>query len=254
MGIPNPATTNDPPTPSTVFRRPDIISGAPDPAPLLYINGFPGVGKEALAECLSVLLGDDKSLLINLRCVNPNLSLPALTPEHPSYFSPSSLTSPASLSRILAHPDNASRLAIIALYLPDDALGQTTISTLRSAATSAGRLFVPICLTCEPAEHLKRASSLQRQLSSHKRTGRRKSSKGGIDKGEGTHVKGEKLKLARAKGMVTVDITRISLLEAAVQILEHVRGREREREMEMEEGKLREAGNEMQQQVGELRC
>ncbi|KAK0631643.1 hypothetical protein B0T14DRAFT_597244 [Immersiella caudata] len=219
MAIPTPTTMSIPALPPPNQTAPTIFRRPPNPAPLIYINGLPGVGKEALAECLSLLLGREKSILLNLHSINPNLSPPCLTPEHPSYSSPSLSPSLVTLSRVLSHPSNTSRLAILALCLHDTPLGQATILTLRSAALSAGRLFVPISLTCEPAEHLKRANSLQRQCSLHKGTGR---------PGRSGNVKGERPRVARARGMVTVDITRVSLLEAAVQILEVARERERE--------------------------
>lgn len=104
-----------------IFSRPMD----PAPAPLVYINGWHGIGKETVAECLTLLLGRDKSLLIDVRSVgceaattttsccgsngashNPNNNhqhqhqrthrhdpnrqydhRPLLTPEHPRYFS-----------------------------------------------------------------------------------------------------------------------------------------------------------------------
>ncbi|KAK3905861.1 hypothetical protein C8A05DRAFT_12338 [Staphylotrichum tortipilum] len=103
--LPLPALTSGP----DVFGRPMD----PAPAPLVYINGWHGIGKETVAECLTLLLGRDKSLLIDVRSVGhdeapasggshtsgttkhphqhhprhrPDRS-PLLTPEHPRYFS-----------------------------------------------------------------------------------------------------------------------------------------------------------------------
>ncbi|KAL2155205.1 hypothetical protein VTH82DRAFT_3881 [Thermothelomyces myriococcoides] len=61
-------------------RRPPLIASRsspdifcrptdPGPAPLVYINGWHGVGKESGAERLALLLGKDQSLLINVRSV-----------------------------------------------------------------------------------------------------------------------------------------------------------------------------------------
>ncbi len=84
----------------------------PAPAPLVYINGGHGIGKETVAECLTLLLGRDKSLLIDVRSVGRETAgtrspkhhhhthrhdgfdpgydhnSPLITPEHPRYFSP----------------------------------------------------------------------------------------------------------------------------------------------------------------------
>ncbi|KAL2165569.1 hypothetical protein VTH06DRAFT_871 [Thermothelomyces fergusii] len=93
---------------------PDVFSRPmdPGPAPLVYINGSHGVGKETVAECLTLLLGRDKSLLIDVRSVGRETASggnncygdsrrmsrhkrrrrdehcpPLLTPEHPRYHS-----------------------------------------------------------------------------------------------------------------------------------------------------------------------
>ncbi|KAL1836872.1 hypothetical protein VTJ49DRAFT_4538 [Mycothermus thermophilus] len=50
---------------ASVFRRPMD----PAPAPLVFINGWPGVGKDTVAECLTLLLGKDKALLVDVRSV-----------------------------------------------------------------------------------------------------------------------------------------------------------------------------------------
>lgn len=87
------ATTTIP----NIFGRPMD----PAPAPLVYINGGPGVGKEAVAESLAVLLGQDKSWLVDVRGIGRDdnderknkgavgvgePALPLITPEHPGYF------------------------------------------------------------------------------------------------------------------------------------------------------------------------
>ncbi|KAK3299947.1 uncharacterized protein B0H64DRAFT_3113 [Chaetomium fimeti] len=82
----------------------------PAPAPLVYINGWNGVGKETVAEYLTLLLGSENSLLVDVRSVGREAASssnccginrtaskhkhqrrhehhPLLTPEHPRYFS-----------------------------------------------------------------------------------------------------------------------------------------------------------------------
>lgn len=90
-----------------VFCRPM----EPAPAPLVYINGWRGIGKETVAEFLTLLLGKDKSMLVDVRSIGsdsdiesgnsknrhprrhhhqshrPHRPRPLLTPEHPRYFS-----------------------------------------------------------------------------------------------------------------------------------------------------------------------
>ncbi|KAK4100721.1 hypothetical protein N658DRAFT_427223 [Parathielavia hyrcaniae] len=97
----------------TSISSPNVLGRPmdPAPAPLVYINGWHGIGKETVAECLTLLLGKEKSLLIDVRSVGRSSSPvdhrhdhhhhhhrrrrhkhesernPLLTPEHPRYFS-----------------------------------------------------------------------------------------------------------------------------------------------------------------------
>ncbi|KAK3329084.1 hypothetical protein B0H66DRAFT_13121 [Apodospora peruviana] len=327
----NNTTTTPPPSspycPTVVFRRPMD----PAPAPLVYINGRPGVGKQAVAECLVLLLGQDKSLLVDIRGVGMDdderhddddddnkqqqKQTWLITPEHPAYhydhhpssharqrshtYSSSSSSSrpraaspmpPCSqrkLARLLDQPANASRIAILTSYAPDTPGGRSAVRTFAAAAAQAGRLFIPIALTCEPAEHSRRAQSLQRQCSHKTKTlaGQRRASVsptpsdvsscssnngnsgGGNSKGGGGgsgNGRQKSLVLApaaagirvgdisgRASGSgrmggkktngndgcysyeMTVDITRASAFETALQIVESVKALVAERDAEL---------------------
>ncbi|KAK4220049.1 hypothetical protein QBC37DRAFT_477092 [Rhypophila decipiens] len=227
-------------TPRDIFGRPM----EPIPAPLVYINGGLGVGKEAVAESLASLLGQDKSLLVDVRAIgrdddedalvkgDEDSTLSLMTPEHPGYFdyfaeeeqalavaeeteqaedderqgrrrlwasswshtftipastsdtksdNPNPSTTSAStkpsqppqppcsekkLARLLSSPGNSTRIAIIAFCAFDTPMGHTALATFVTAATLANRLFIPVALSCEPTEKMRRAQSSQRQYSS----------------------------------------------------------------------------------------
>ncbi|KAK4170107.1 hypothetical protein QBC43DRAFT_339897 [Cladorrhinum sp. PSN259] len=247
-----------------VFARPMD----PAPSPLVYINGWPGVGKEAVAECLNLLLGKDKSVLVDVRSVgldgDNGVDLPQnplLTPEHPRYFSfdldvnPSSAglcegsdvspgddsttppSSGANLIRLLTQPSYSSRIAVLATCAPDTPAGRATVRTLEAAASRSGRLFIPVALECAPAEHVQRAGSLQRQCSYK---ARRTSAPGlgpgtslTLDlSGQGNAEFQQKLAMSMHEGL-TVDITCAPVFEAALQIVEFVKGCVAERDAEL---------------------
>ncbi|KAK4231226.1 hypothetical protein QBC38DRAFT_355228 [Podospora fimiseda] len=247
---------------SEVFGRPMD----PAPAPLVYINGWPGVGKEAVAECLTLLLGRDKSVLIDVRSVgldgdNGFDQSPLLTPEHPRYFSfdldvdsiqagsaEESDVSPgddaaalpssgANLTRLLTQPSYSSRIAVLAACAPDTPAGRGTIRTLEAAASRSGRLFIPIALECAPAEHVRRAGSLQRQCSyKARRTSAPGSNPGNtlsLDlSGHGNGRFQQKLAMPMQEGL-TVDVTCSPAFEAALQIVGFVKGCVAERDAEL---------------------
>jgi len=231
----------------------------PAPAPLVYINGWPGVGKEAVSECLTLMLGKDKAVLIDVRSVGLDgdngidvAHNPLLTPEHPKYFSfdvdvdsapmassdlPDSYTdknrtpplnSGVNLSRLLLQPSYNSRIAVLATCAPDTPAGRATVQTLEAAATRSGRLFIPIALECAPAEHVRRAGSLQRQCSYKAR----RTSLTLALSGHGNETFHQKLAMPVHQGL-TVDITSTPACEAALQIVEFVKGCVVERDAEL---------------------
>ncbi|KAK3341772.1 hypothetical protein B0T25DRAFT_617159 [Lasiosphaeria hispida] len=171
-----------------VFGRPM----APPPAPLVYINGWPGVGKEAVAGCLTLLLGADKSFLVDVDDT-PTAKNPPAPPD-----------AVLDAETLLAAPHNTPRIAILATTAPDNPPGRATART-QTSAEAAGRVLVPVVLKCEPAECIRRAQSLQRQCSSKVR------SSGREGRGRG--------RLVRMEGVVGVDVTRRAVMEVAWEML-----------------------------------
>ncbi|KAK4180132.1 hypothetical protein QBC36DRAFT_43760 [Triangularia setosa] len=174
----------------------------PQPAPLIHINGSPGVGKETVAELLTSILGDDKSTLIDVRSLGFDGDTGAhhkhlLTPEHPRYFSfdvgmetfdptpinwqgsnieektekkvdnriPEIPCDTDNLTRLLMKPSNTSRIAVLPAFAPDTVVGRAFVRALEEAAQSSGRLFIPVTLECASPERIRRTMSLQRQCS-----------------------------------------------------------------------------------------
>ncbi|AEO69990.1 uncharacterized protein THITE_46464 [Thermothielavioides terrestris NRRL 8126] len=257
-------------------RRPGLASSAsspdifcrpmePSPAPLVYINGWHGTGKKTVAECLTLLLGRDKSLLIDVRGhghYHDRNHNPLLTPEHPRYFSfdldcgpdltpstssRSAFISPASttttndpsasaptaenLALLLTHPRNRARLAVLPACAPDTPAGRATLRTFEAAAARAGRLFAPVALTCAPGEHARRESGEQETASFPSLPGMQTGPAMGVGMGVGW-AKGQGLAAPMNAGL-TVDVTRVAAFEAALQIVEYVKGLEAEREAEL---------------------
>lgn len=71
--IPNANNLSLPRVPASSARAPSISphshhrSGHSSAAPLIWINGWPGVGKRSIAECLSGLIGPDRAIVV-LNC------------------------------------------------------------------------------------------------------------------------------------------------------------------------------------------
>ncbi|KAH8883627.1 hypothetical protein GQ53DRAFT_771590 [Thozetella sp. PMI_491] len=193
---------------------------SPTPAPFLYINGWPGVGKLAVAECLSLLLGRDKALLVNAGELHAGYRRWDL---HDQEENPGD-----ELTRLLSGSSSLRRLAILTDCTPDTPAGRTTAATYAAAASRAGRLFVPVCLECQPAEHRQRIQSLERRCSLRGK----KCFHDGMDcsangckltfqAGVG-HELGPKHGDHGTAAAMTLDVTNMEALEAAVRVLEYV--------------------------------
>ncbi|KAK4204015.1 hypothetical protein QBC40DRAFT_165665 [Triangularia verruculosa] len=234
----------------------------PQPAPLIHINGSPGVGKETVAELLTSIIGDDKSMLIDVRSLDFDSDTSAhhkhlLTPEHPRYFSfdvgmesVDSIADTRELSdteykspdtdnliRLLSKPFNSSRTAVLPAYAPDTVAGRAFIRSLEHAAQSSGRLFIPVTLECASPERIRRTLSLQRQCSYKIR----RQSEPAVST-VGTEVvpqlvvaadseSGQRKLATSVHGGLSLDITSVNAFAVALQIVEHVNGCRQERDI-----------------------
>ncbi|KAM7207112.1 hypothetical protein V8F33_000211 [Rhypophila sp. PSN 637] len=254
-------------TPRNIFGRPM----EPIPAPLVYINGGLGVGKEAVAESLASLLGQDKSLLVDVRAIgrdddedvlvkgDDDSTLSLMTPEHPGYFDyfaeeeqalasdnpntsmTSASTKPSQppqppcsekkLARLLSSPGNNTRIAIIAFCAFDTPKGHTALATFVTAATLANRLFIPVALSCEPTEKMRRALSSQRQYSS-KNKNRLSMSFSMSTPGPISATSAAVASTSTSMSTLTLDISKSSAFETALQIMELVKRLVAERDTE----------------------
>ncbi|KAK4136842.1 hypothetical protein BT67DRAFT_488666 [Trichocladium antarcticum] len=265
---------------STAVSAPDVFCRPmePGPAPLVFINGQHGIGKQTVAECLTLLLGKDKSLLIDLRSVGHTTTTSCrgiahrdkrrlshqhdalLTPEHPHYFSFSrdaSIHSPTAsstsssrtpslsssttfdienLTRLLAHPANAHRVAVLQACAPDTAAGRATLRTFEHAAARAGRELVCVELACGEREAARRQQQARDLLLVQMRVGSQDGGGGvgnGWEKGCNGTGGGNHSLAAPLHAGLTVDVTSASAFEAVLRIVEFVRGLEAERDMEL---------------------
>ena len=134
-------------------------------APVVYINGCPGVGKQTVAEYLVLLLGADKAFLIDTYALGSVRDNEPLTPENPQYGAATADALSRSLVHLLELPGNASRIAILANFAPDTPDGDATARRCEVAAQHAGRAILPVYLQCCADERMRRVQSLERRCS-----------------------------------------------------------------------------------------
>ncbi|UNI19622.1 hypothetical protein JDV02_005801 [Purpureocillium takamizusanense] len=144
-------------------------------APHIWINGFPGVGKLAVARELQRLMPG--SVLIDNHQLIDVVDLPR---DHPDYTAQRERVRLEAFDKWV-HPQTDSQSAcgdiaeqlrqtvIFTDCLSDDAIGVAWAQGHQAAANKAGRPFLPIYLICSRDENLKRVVNPERTRGGRKK-------------------------------------------------------------------------------------
>ncbi|KAF2217652.1 hypothetical protein CERZMDRAFT_31403 [Cercospora zeae-maydis SCOH1-5] len=134
------------------------------PKPLVWINGFPGVGKLTLARELVKLYADGNVVLIdNHQLIDPVAA--RFQREEPQYNVERQKERQKALERWVLDQDNAQKLVVFTDCQSNNELGIAVGGEYKHAALESGRAFVPVVLDCDRRENLRRAVSKERQES-----------------------------------------------------------------------------------------
>ncbi|GAW23589.1 hypothetical protein ANO14919_131630 [Xylariales sp. No.14919] len=132
---------------------------ATTPAPLVWINGFPGSGKLTVAKAIAAL-HEPATVLDNHRLIDP---VEARYPRsHPEYQQQRHLYRQAMLVEHVCNTATLGRLVIATDFQSNNDLGRATATEYRDAARRAGRAFVPVYLTCDVDANLARVTDPSR--------------------------------------------------------------------------------------------
>ncbi|KAI8280732.1 hypothetical protein K4K59_008476 [Colletotrichum sp. SAR11_240] len=127
----------------------------PPPAPVIWINGFPGTGKRKIAIELRHLIGIDRAILIQNHRRIDNMALPR---RHSQAWKEGARDRKTTLmSNVLA--PHMRHKTIIFTDFQTDSLERTdnTVDYLE-AAYKANRQFLPVTVMCSEAENIRRAT------------------------------------------------------------------------------------------------
>ena len=153
---------------------------AASPAPLIWINGFPGCGKLTVARAMAEL--DDTIIVLdNHKLIDP---VEAKFPRtHPDYQPERKLYREWMLEKVACDPSKLCRVLVCTGELmslhceqnqawltigrrldvqSDNELGRSVASDYEAAARRAGRPFYPLYITCDLAVNLGRVASPER--------------------------------------------------------------------------------------------
>ncbi|TPX09522.1 uncharacterized protein E0L32_009265 [Thyridium curvatum] len=204
--------------------------------PLIWINGWPGVGKQTVSQCFTALAGADKAILIDSYQFTDHLDLPPAALHSQQSSQPevglvdidgnnttADFPTPeereeqrrarrdACFARYVEGPDSLGRAVIFTDCQPDDAAGRAEAREYERAAARAGRPFAPVYLACGEEERRRRVGcAAMRQGGKAKRclAARAARSRGG----------GRLFRFEGHEGLV-VDVTERTAHEATMEIL-----------------------------------
>lgn len=178
-------------------------------APVVWINGWPGVGKQTVAECLALLLGNDKATLVSDQDqVEAAIQLPH---DHPDYANTQKEAREDALAKFVEHSSGLSRIAIFTDCQPDTPEGRGVAQTYEIAAGRSNRLLVPVYLNCSLEENNKRLQTLERKCS-------QKDKIRSLKEARSVRSSGGLFIFPQLRGL-RLDVTDMAPHEAAVQIL-----------------------------------
>jgi hypothetical protein len=129
------------------------------PAPLVYINAFPGTGKLTTARALVSLL-TNSLLLDNHTLIDPVAA--RFSRDHPAYRHERRKERDRAFKQYVEGEEWAESVVVCTDFRAAGDDDDGVAAEYQMAAKRAGRLFVPICLTCGADENLKRVVSDER--------------------------------------------------------------------------------------------
>ncbi|KAL9078331.1 MAG: hypothetical protein Q9157_002762 [Trypethelium eluteriae] len=181
--------------------------------PLIWINGFPGVGKLTIAKALISLLESNRPILIdNHQLIDPVAA--DFPRDHPDYQSERCRQRNVTFTERVEHPDLQDQVVVFTDFQSNNELGRGVAREYEAAAQRSGRPFLPIYLECEVDENVRRVASAQRTNS-----GTTKLLDSEVLKG--IRVRCHLYRFDEIKG-ISLDVSSIAPQEAAEALLEQI--------------------------------
>lgn len=122
--------------------------------PIILLNGWPGVGKDTVAETLKLLLGDDKASLV------------AWSKSESETFQPDvaghKAQRDACFTDQVENPALRNKIIICTGCLPDTREGMKLAHEFESVANRSSRMLIPVYVDCQLDENVRRIANAQR--------------------------------------------------------------------------------------------
>lgn len=129
--------------------------------PVILLNGWPGVGKDTIAETLSLLIGDNKASLLDWG-KGRGESFQTIPDEDEVA---QKAQRDACLADQVEHPSTFGKMVICTDCLSDTPLGMRLAQDFEIVAKRTNRLLIPIYLECQVEENMRRLQQAERRVS-----------------------------------------------------------------------------------------
>lgn len=180
--------------------------------PIILLNGWPGVGKDTVAETLKLLLGDDKASLVDWSKSQAETFRPVAEDD----LAGQKAQRDACFTDQVAHPALRKKIVICTHCLPDTREGRRLAQDFESVANRCNRLLIPVCVDCRLDENMRRIANAERRVSLK-------------DKSKSSEATPERLRLFRhalwsfsghvSTGIVGLSFCHVSARKAVVDLL-----------------------------------
>lgn len=132
--------------------------------PIILFNGWPGVGKETVAETLKLLLGDDKACLVDWSKGQRQADW-TFQPVAEDDVVAQKAQRDACFTQQVEHASLRNKIVICTDCLPDTPEGRRLAQDFEVVANRGNRLLIPVYLDCGLAENMRRIANLERRVS-----------------------------------------------------------------------------------------
>ncbi|KUI70364.1 hypothetical protein VM1G_06150 [Cytospora mali] len=179
--------------------------------PCVLLNGWPGVGKDTVAETLSLLIGDNKARLLNWDKGQGETFQPV-----PDGDEAVQKARDACFADQVEHPSTLNQMIIATDCLSDTPEGRRLARDFEVVANRSKRLLIPINLECHVEENMRRLQELERRVS-------QKDKMQSPNEARTVRSEGGKLFVFKQHQGLTLNITKMPPHEAALRILSFTR-------------------------------
>lgn len=130
-------------------------------SPIILLNGWPGVGKDTVAETLELLVGDDKASLVDWNRSHSE-TFQAVAGDD---VVAQRRQRDASFAEQVEHPSTLDKIVICTACLPDTKEGRRLAQDFEVVANRCKRLLIPVYLDCHLEENMRRIANAERRVS-----------------------------------------------------------------------------------------